>query len=90
MKDFARPGRTELIFFEPGDKVRWHENNGTGPYITATVVRTGRTRVLIMDRSDGRAASIWVPNTHLSHDPKFYSWLFHDVTQKTHTNCNNS
>ena len=69
MIDFAKPGRKELIFFEPQDKVRWHTDNGLGPYTPAVVVRTARTRVLI--QPEGRAEQ-WAPNLHLSHNPKFY------------------
>jgi hypothetical protein len=69
MKDFARPGRSELIFFDPGDKVRWRNDaSAEGPYETTTVVRTARTRVLI---KRGKREE-WVPNLHLSHDPDFH------------------
>ena len=66
MIDFAKPGRTELIFFEPGDKVRWHENNGKGPFVRAEVMRTAVKRVWII-LEDGKCFP--VPNLHLSHDP---------------------
>ena len=71
MKDFAEPGRSTLIFFELDDKVRWHINEGNGPYHSATVIRTARTRVLIQPEDRNRKP-VWVPNLHLSHDPKYH------------------
>ena len=71
MKDFAEPGRDTLIFFDPGDKVRWHGKEGPGPYYPATVVRTARSRVLIkLDEWADR--EVWAQNLHLSHDPEAY------------------
>jgi hypothetical protein len=67
MKDFAKFPREELIFFDPGDKVRWHRDGGED-FEGATVIRTARTKVLIKrDRSLWKPR--WVPNLHLSHFP---------------------
>lgn len=70
MKDFATWPRETLIFFEPGDRVRYHLK-GNGTYHEAEVIRTARTRVLIRD-IDYPSYERWVPNLWLSHLPEFY------------------
>lgn len=65
MTDFAKFGRKHMVFFDPGQTVRYHLE-GNGPYNLAKVIRTARTRVLIEDLDDGKKQK-WVPNLWLSH-----------------------
>lgn len=63
MSDFAKFGHDELIFFPPGQVVRYHID-GNGPYDPVLTVRTMRTRVEVQLPNGRRQA---IPNLLLSH-----------------------